>query len=428
MSSGRSSRRGPEVPRSRLALLGAIARRHRRAAVLLVHGLVAGLSWTLAFALRFNLDALGTAHRAWLPWWRETIAAVVLVRLVMFGATGLHRASWRFAAARDAMSLAGAVAAGSLVVAGGLLVLRAGPFPYSVIAFDAALCLLMCAAAHFARRIADEALSAWELRRARRVLVVGAGSAGSLTIRALQARGRSDYHPVAILDDDPLRQGTTLHGVPVAGPVDDVAAVAARTGAAAIVLAVPSASSSQLYRIVNLCRTTGLPLKTIPDLWQILRSSEVVGRITDFRVEDLLDRRPIRSDVAQIRDLLSGRRVLVTGAAGSIGSELCRQIAEQPADCLICLDRDESGLFRLEHELRAQGTQVPLVFFLGDIRERARMQTLFERHRPAVVFHAAAYKHVPCCSTTRSRRSATTSAARARWWTSPTPTRSRPSS
>ena len=146
--------------------------------------------------------------------------------------------------------------------------------------------------------------------------ISAAGSAGNLTVRAMLSNALLDYWPVALLDDDPLKKGTTIQGVPVTGPIDRIKEVAARTGAASVVLTLPLASTSTIYRIINLCRETGLPLKTIPDYGQIMQSSQVVTRVHDFSVEHLLRRRPVRSDVPEIKNFLKGRAVLVTGAAG----------------------------------------------------------------------------------------------------------------
>lgn len=373
---------------------GALTRRHRRLLVLSAYSCLAGLSWTVAFLLRFELDAFDRGGIAWRPWWAGTLLGVVFVRSVVQGLAGLHRASWRYASLRDAVPLGASVVAGTALTAFALL-LRGGDFPFSVLAIDLPLYAVLAGGFHYSLRLLNEIAGGFEARRSRRVLVVGAGAAASLTIRALRARGRSAWRPVAILDDDPQKHGTTLHGVPVVGPVAGVARAARRHAAAAVVLAVPTASSADLYRIVRQCRATGLPLKTIPDLWQLLSGGDSAGRITDFRPEDLLHRRPVRPDVPEIREFLRERCVLVTGAAGSIGSELCRQIVAQPVRRLVCLDRDENGLFRLEHELCARGAGDTCAFFLADIKDRPRLRALFADHRPDVVFHAAAYKHVP---------------------------------
>ena len=176
---------------------------------------------------------------------------------------------------------------------------------------------------------------------------------------------------------------------------DELAAAAGQLRAEVVVIALPSASSRDYYRLVNMATAAGLPVKTTPDLQQILRGGRAVARIEDVRMEDLLQRRPVRNDLPEVRAFLTGRTVLVTGAAGSIGSELCRQVGEYDVARLVCLDNNETGLFRLDNDLRERLPQLEVVPFLGDIRDRSRMSELLASYRPEVVFHAAAYKHVP---------------------------------
>ena len=372
---------------------------------LLICGILVTLSFTLSFLIRFDSALPGGERIAWLEWWWRSLPVVVLLRMAAVIFWGVHRATWRYASARDAVPVIAAVMASSLFVFPVVMLMWGGNFPRSVLIIDTLLCLILLAGARYAYRLGRELLRSQGTESRRKVIVIGAGRAGDLTVRAMLGPGEVDYWPVVILDDDPYKQGSTIQGVPVVGSVGIVADVARRTGAEAIVLAVPSATSAEVYRILRHCRRTRLPLKTIPDLKQILRSSNVVTRISDFRVEDLLRRRPVRPDVPEIGAYLHQRVVLVTGAAGSIGSELCRQIVEQHPAVLICLDKDESGLFRLEHELRGLngdangdangGLSLRLEFFLGDIKDRGRMELLFASSQPEVVFHAAAYKHVP---------------------------------
>ncbi len=353
-------------------------------------------SWTLAFLVRFDLSSVDRFRVPWHGLWRDTIGLAIVCRAAGCALLQLHRLSWRYAAASDLLRLLVAVAAGTALL--GLVLAGFGPplVPRGILVIDALVSLTLLSILRYAWRLGGELLAALGMSGRRRVVVIGGGEAGLLTVRAMASPGLAEWRPVAILDDDPGKQGTMLMGVPVVGPVALVADVVRRSRAEAIVLAVPTATSSQLYRIVRHCRAAGVPLKTIPDVGQILRSERAVDRISDFRVEDLLRRRPRAADVPEIRGLLRGRVVLVTGAAGSIGSELCRQIAEQGARRLVCLDRDENGLFRLEHELRATAPAgAALEFWLGDARDARRLAALFDAHAPEVVFHAAAYKHVP---------------------------------
>ncbi len=373
-----------------------LIRRHRLLFWIALCAALSAASFTGSFFIRFELSPLLQPYTSWWGWWWKTLPLVVGLRILAFLFFRLHRVSWVHASARDALPVTGAVLASSLVISPAVMIAWNSQFPRSILAIDLLLCLLLVSGARYSYRIGSEVLTALGAGRRKKVIVIGAGAAGDLTVRALLGNRTADYWPVALLDDDPYKRGTTLHGVPVAGPIDAVAETARRTGAAAIVLALPTASSGEIYRVVGQCRRAGLPIKTIPDYAQIMRSSSVVARIQDFRVEDLLTRRPVRPDVPEIKKMLRGRVVLVTGAAGSIGSELCRQIIEHDnAQMLVCLDKDENGLFRLEHRLRRLGGTVELAFFLGDIKDGERMEGLFKSYYPDIVFHAAAYKHVP---------------------------------
>lgn len=379
--------------------LSRAVRRHRVLFFLLMFGTLAAVSVALSFIIRFvwwwksGEDPFPTD--VWQRWMLEMLAVGVPVRLLLFRFFGVHRVSWRFASLRDLPPLIYSTAVSSMANAALLLGAHQGAFPRSVLIIDAVLCLVLVFLGRYAYRILDGVSLMLNPGPQTRVVVVGAGEAANLVLEAMMTPRLNDFKPVAIVDDDPLKNNTTMHGVPVVSPVDEIGEVAARYRAEAVILAMPSASTPQIYRIVKLCRDTGLPLKTTPDIWQVLQSSEAVTRIQDFSLDDLLNRRVVRSDVPEIRQLIEGRRILVTGAAGSIGSELCRQIADQGAGVLVCMDKDENGLFRLEQELRNAHPGVNLVFFLGDIKNDGRMDLLFSNHRPEVVFHAAAYKHVP---------------------------------
>lgn len=348
-----------------------------------------------AFVLRFELSLIDSAPGSWWPWFATAAPLLIGLRAGAFTVLGQHRASWRYAGARDVPPLVLTVVAASAVAAPVLLLVWASWFPRSVIVIEALFGILFLVGARFSYRLLDAVRNGAARDRRLPVIVLGAGSAGNMVVRGMLAGDLADYWPTAILDDDPLKRGTTIQGVPVLGGIEDMAAIATRTGAAALVMALPSATSSQTYRVLRHARRTRLPLKTIPHLARILASSQVTPPISDFSVEDLLHRRPVGGDDPRVGRFLGGRTVLVTGAAGSIGSELCRQIAEQRPRRLLCLDRDENGLFRLENSLRRLGAPCEVVPVLADVRERRRLLDVFRRWRPETVFHAAAYKHVP---------------------------------
>jgi FlaA1/EpsC-like NDP-sugar epimerase len=374
--------------------LSLLVRKHRLIFFVLFFGVIAGLSVTLSFLVRFEWSWLRRVPH-WPDWWRTMLVVAVPVRLVVFYAFGMHRVSWRFAGLRDMAPLIYATFVGSAINAAFLLFSHQGAFPRSVLIVDTVICLALTGLGRYAYRIIDKLTGLLSPGPQTRVVIVGAGTACNLVLEAMNTPRLNTYKPVAIMDDDALKHGITIHGIPVHAPIDRIGEVVRSTGAAAVLLALPSATTAQLYRIQSLCRETGLPLKTTPDIWSILQSSEAVSRIQDFSLDDLLNRRVVRSDVPEIRALIEGRSILVTGAAGSIGSELCRQIVDQAVGRLVCLDKDENGLFRLEQELRRRAPGVALTFFLGDIKDVRRMDELFSVHKPEVVFHAAAYKHVP---------------------------------
>ncbi len=370
-------------------------RRRRLLLCMFFCGGITAVSFLASFFVRFELSSFDDAVVAWRHWFTDTVALVVGVRLIFFYLFRLHRVTWRYVGVHDVIPVALSIALSSVVLIPLVLLQWDDFFPRSVLAVDAGMCFLLLGGMRFSYRIVDEFLVSRGADKQENVVIVGAGSAGNLTVRAMLTRGLAEYRPVAIVDDDPLKIGSTIQGIPVFGPITNIAQVAQKTKAQAIVLALPTATSSEFYKVVRTCKSTGLSLKTTPDLKQILRSSNVVTRVSDFRLEDLLHRRPMRTDVPEIQHFLFERNILVTGAAGSIGSELCRQIAEQGPTHLTCVDKDENGLFRLEHELRGICGETQLTFFLADIKNMDRMEELFTGQRPEVVFHAAAYKHVP---------------------------------
>ena len=407
------NRRGlPELARTILdhllhhdhPLAGAV-RRHRRLVGAVVCVAAGALAFLGAFLLRFEMSAQDGPAGGWIHWFVRSLPLVLAVRLTVFLGLGLQRTSWRFASARDVVPLAWGTALGSLVLAPTLMILWQGAFPRSVLAMDAVLSFVLLAGARFSYRLARELLAGAPGGGATPVIVLGAGSAGNLVVRAMLGGAAGDLRPVALLDDDPLKQGTSLQGVPVAGSIADVEEVARRSGARALVLALPTASTSQIYRAVQACRATGLPLKTTPDLARILESSLSTPAITDFRLEDLLHRRPIRPQTPAIGEFLAGRTVLVTGAAGSIGSELCRQIADQGAARVICLDKDENGLFRLEQRAapgrRRRGADVQAGGHPRPGPPGADLRPLAARASSSTPPPTST---CPSCSTTRSRR------------------------
>jgi FlaA1/EpsC-like NDP-sugar epimerase len=378
-----------------------LVRNHRLLFTLLFFGILSAVSVTVSFFLRFVIleNVLSTSMHNWHQWWLAMLGVTVPVRLLFFWAIGLHRQSWRFASLEDLPPLVFSVLSSSALIMVALWIFWTSPggFPLSTLAIDMVLCLVLVTLGRFSYRIVGGPVDQLGNRAPRRrALIVGAGNAGNLTIEAMQSPRLGGFKPVAIVDDNPQVRGMRIRGVEIMGNIDDIAQVARKKNAEVVVLAIPSASTAQLYRIANRCQDSGLPLKSVPSFWEIMESDQpTVRRVEDFSTDSLLHRRPLTGDLSALQELLAGKRVLVTGAAGSIGSELCRQITEAGAAYLACLDKDENGLFRLERELRDQPRPTSFDFLLGDIKNPTRLETFFEQARPQIVFHAAAYKHVP---------------------------------
>ena len=378
-----------------------LVRGRRLLFTLLFFGALSAVSVTLSFLLRFVvLDrVLPTGFGQWQMWWLSMLAVTVPVRLLFLWASGVHRQSWRFASIEDLPPLVLSVLSSSalIIIALWLFWRRPGGFPLSTLAIDMMLCLGLLTAGRFAYRIVGGPADRLGNRAPRRrAVIIGGGNAGALTIEAMQSPRLGGFKPVAVVDDNPHTRGVRIRGVPNLGAIDDIADVARRVQAEVLVLAIPSANTTQLYRILGLCQETGLPLKSVPSFWEIMENDNPgVRRVEDFSTDSLLSRRPIVGDQEILTGLLHGKRVLVTGAAGSIGSELCRQVVAGGAAYLACLDKDENGLFRIERELCDGGAVCGLEFLLGDIRDEGRLERFFAAAKPDIVFHAAAYKHVP---------------------------------
>ncbi len=335
-------------------------------------------------------DAAWQAWVALLPW-------LLAVRALAFWPFGLYSGLWRYAGVRESLAVAGGVGLGSLAIAGLVrLVGVAQAFPPVVLVLDALLLGVLLGAVRlsqrlprdFGRRGVDDDLAE------KRVLVFGAGDAGEMIVRDMQQRRESRYRPVGFIDDHPAKRGLRIHGVRVFGGRDVLPEVMARVAPDEVLLAMPSASLDVRRGVLTALQPYRVAIKTLPDLRELPECHVEVAQIRSLALEDLLSRPVVGLDPAPVRALVAGRRVLVTGAGGSIGSELCRQIARLGPASIVMVERHEHALFTLTETLRAPAgsDQVPLV---ADVTDSARMRQIMERHRPDVVFHAAAHKHVP---------------------------------
>ena len=357
--------------------------------VMVIDLLMVLLAWFGAYWLRFNLDTIPADYLE-----NAVYAApvVLLVQAVFFRWLGVDRGVWRYASLSDLARIVKAVLiATTFSMAVLFLGIRLENVPRSVPILHALLLLLLLGGP----RILYRWLKYHKLADARgeRVMIVGAGQAGEMLARDFLSQTASHYQPVVFVDDKPRRHGQDVHGIPVLGSVRDISELAEQCAVDLIVIAIPSASKAEMKVIVEACEQSGREFRTVPDLSSLVTGELAVNELREVSIDDLLGREAVSLDWSAIREGISGHVVLVTGGGGSIGSELCRQIARLDPKRLVVLDNNEFNLYQIEREF--QGESSNCVFHLGDVTDAVAVRHVFTTYRPQVVFHAAAYKHVP---------------------------------
>jgi FlaA1/EpsC-like NDP-sugar epimerase len=366
--------------------------RLRTPSAALVHDLsMVPVAWLAAYWLRFNLDAIPPGFLEQGLW---LLPLVLILQGAVFWYFGLYRGVWRFASMPDLLRIAKAVAAGTLLAAMAVFALtQMVQVPRSVFPLYALVLLVLLGGPRFVYRWLKDH-SHYGLGE-QRVLIVGAGTAGERLARELLRDPERLYDPVAFVDDDRGKQGREIHGLPVVGTTRNLARAVRRLSIEVILIALPRAPASCLRRVVEQCEGSGVPFRIVPRMEDLVSGRASFKELREVSIEDLLGREPVSLDWQAIAAGLSGRTVLVSGGGGSIGSELCRQIAALQPAALIVLEKSEFNLYQVELELRARFPEVILHLHLGDVCDGVAVDHVLARHRPSVVFHAAAYKHVP---------------------------------
>ena len=345
--------------------------------------------WQLLHAGRFALMPAAPA----LPLMNIDTLIVLVVQGVVFWRVGLYRGLWRFASVADLMNIFKASFIGLVAIVLALAYKRFDGVPLSVLVmYPFALSALLGTPRLLYRAWKDHE-SLQNNIGAQRVLILGAGQAAEALVRDLRRSG--NYQPVGFLDDSPHLHGAKLQGLPILGTLDDAALVARETAAKLLVIAIPTLDAIGMQRVVGICESTGLPFRTVPKLHDILEGHSLPGELKEVAIEDLLGRKPIMPDWNLIRGWLGGRTVMITGAGGSIGSELCRQCARHGATRLVLLEISEFLLLKIQSELQRAFPDLQIDCVLGDCGDPALVQYALRRCQPEAVFHAAAYKQVP---------------------------------
>ena len=350
-----------------------------------------------SFALRLNVEEL--------PFYFPAVLLMTLVALAIkipvYFYFGLYRRLWIYASTGELRLITVAVTSASVLVSGVMLFLisagRVVPgMPRTALGIDWLLSLVLIGGSRFALRIlAEEALGTRADGKGKRALIVGAGDAGALVVRELQKPSQLNLIPVGFLDDDPAKQKHSIHGVTVIGMVNDLTSVIDLHRVDEVIIAIPS-EPGQLVRMINdVCRLKGIVSRTMPGMYELIGGKVSVNRLREVDITDLLRREPVRVNDEAVGAALEGKRVLVTGAGGSIGRELCRQIARRDPAELVLLGHGENSIFEILLELKQDYPSLSLMPVIADIRDAERLASVFKQHQPQVVFHAAAHKHVP---------------------------------
>jgi FlaA1/EpsC-like NDP-sugar epimerase len=347
----------------------------------------AAIAWMAGYALRFNFDIPPSFVEAM---WNNLLWAIPL-QAVIFHGFGLYRGIWRFASIPDLRRIALAAGTAGLAIPAVLLMFqRLNDVPRSVLVLHPLLLVLIMGGSRFLYRAwRDGQLVSPRRFNAEPVIVMGAGAAGAALLRDLA--GSQRWRAVGLLDDDPAKLRLQLQGVSVLGQLDSVARVAAAHQVATVIVAMPSASPSARRHAVELVVGAGLKALTVPALSDVLSGRVTAAEVRQVELEDLLGREQVLLDDAGLKEQLTGKSILVTGAGGSIGSELCRQIIRFAPAKLVFLEQSEFALYSIEQEFAGQ----PVCCVVGDVKDASRLEAVFTEHKPDVVFHAAAYKHVP---------------------------------
>ena len=359
-----------------------------------VDAVLVAAAWWLAWTLRFEHRPV--YYDRYLDW--SIVALVVAIKLPVFALSGFYNRWWRYVSTRDMWGAFRGVVLASVAVflVFTLFEVHRVSVPRGVWFIDLLVCMAFIAGSRLlVRTIVERPLPGRIVTRGKEAIIVGAGDAGQLVVKEMQRSPALGYTPIGLLDDDSRKRNLRLHGVRVLGTTADLAQVIRDRRPDEVLIAIPSAPGELRARIVETARSLDVPVKTLPTLSDLVSGdADLARQLRPVEVEDVLGREPVEVDFASIAEYLKGEVVLVTGAGGSIGSELCRQIARIGPAKLVLLDHAEPALFEIERELVRERGFLAAAAVVGDVRDPVKLRQVFDKYRPGVVFHAAAYKHV----------------------------------
>ncbi len=349
------------------------------------------LAWLGAYWFRFNLDVI--PDEFWYPAFL-LLPAVITIQVSSFWSFGLHRGVWRFSSLPDLIRISKSVLVGIILISLiFFLYNRLQSVPRAVVPLYAGLLMLLLCIPRFVYRFWKE--KTFIERCGKRALIVGAGVAGEMLVRDLLSNHSDDFVPVVFADDSKDKFKREIRGLRVAGHIDDLPQIVTQWEVEAILIAIPSANDAQMRHIISICERCEIPFQTLPSVGELLSRTVTTENLRDVSIEDVLGRDPVRMDWKHIKQSLLNQVVMVTGGGGSIGSELCRQLAEIGVARLVVFDQSEYNLYKIEADLNTLYPDLPCIALLGDVTHKLSVETAIKQHKPDVIFHAAAYKHVP---------------------------------
>lgn len=367
--------------------------------------LLFSVSWYSAFSLRFNfnipVNSMEIAVRL--------LPVIIIIKIIIFYYFNLYQGMWRYTSIRDLSNIIKASVASSLMIIFFIIFSRNFTgFSRSVFVIDSILTILFISSVRVGARLYFETINKKESEHtlinrlfqkkriaATNLLIIGAGDSGEKIFREIRDNRNLKYNVVAFIDDNYVKQGKMIHGIPVMGTINELGFVADKRNVQEILIAVPSASSEQMRIMVDHCKESGIAFKTLPGMGELIDGRVTINAIRDVAYRDLLGREVVHIEGERIRECLENSCVLITGAGGSIGSDLCRQICRFKPEILILYEQAESPLYDIDLELKKNFPYIKIVPVLGDIRNKQRLYNVFNTRKPKIVFHAAAYKHVP---------------------------------
>ncbi len=363
----------------------------RRLAVISHDLIMVVIAWGLAFLTRYNFSM---PDAAWSMVW-QTLVIVVCCQAIVFGVTGLYRGLWRFASIPDMWNISRAAAIGVLGISLTLFLFnRMDGVPRTILIFYPVYLVFLLGVPRIVYRMWKEhGLNLRNIAGRTPVLVVGAGRSGEMLVRDLLREG--EYIVTGFLDDNRRLKGAKVRGIPVLGTIDDLPDLVAAEKVDIIMIAIPSANSKQMRRIVELCETAGVPFRTLPRIQDLVSGRSTLTELREVAIDDLLGRDPVQLDWDGINQGVVGKTVLVSGGGGSIGSELCRQVARLGPARLVLFEKSEFNLYNTGRELKNEYPNIVFHSVLGDVCDVVAVEHVMNTYRPDVIFHAAAYKHVP---------------------------------